>query len=148
MSNHTSQYQPQRPTAAFVFSSWTAFIVGVSAYLIGLWNAGMHLSEKGYYLTLILYGLFAAVSLQKTVRDKTEGATVTGLYVGLCWFSLIGAVLLLTVGLWNASLTLSEKGFYAMSFLLSLFAITAVQKNVRDLSQLDGGFAAGKTDAT
>jgi uncharacterized membrane protein YiaA len=28
----------------------------------------------------------------------------------------------------------SEKGFYAMSFVLVLFAIVAVQKNVRDLS--------------
>lgn len=26
-----------------------------------------------------------------------------------------------------------EKGFYAMSFVLTLFAIVAVQKNVRDL---------------
>jgi uncharacterized membrane protein YiaA len=46
-------------------------------------------------------------------------------------------VLLLTVGLWNASLLLSEKGFYAMSFVLVLFAIVAVQKNVRDLAAFD-----------
>ena len=36
------------------------------------------------------------------------------------------------MGLWNATLTASEKGFYAMSFLLSLFAAIAVQKNTRD----------------
>jgi len=39
---------------------------------------------------------------------------------------------LLTVGLWNATLALSEKGFYAMAFLMSLFAAIAVQKNTRD----------------
>ena len=39
---------------------------------------------------------------------------------------------LLAVGLWNADLLLSEKGFYGMSFLLSLFAAIAVQKNTRD----------------
>jgi len=38
----------------------------------------------------------------------------------------------LVVGLWNATLTLSEKGFYGMAFLLSLFAAIAVQKNTRD----------------
>jgi uncharacterized membrane protein YiaA len=123
-----------RPSAAFVGASWGAMIVGMLAYLIGLWNAQMQLNEKGYYLTLLLYGCFAAVSLQKTVRDRAESLPVTGMYVGLCWMSLAVSVLLLSVGLWNATLLLSEKGFYAMSFVLVLFAIVAVQKNVRDLA--------------
>lgn len=126
----------QRPTSAFVGASWGALLIGGSAYLIGLWNAEMQLNEKGYYLTLLLFGLFAAVSLQKTVRDRSEGLPVTGIYAGLCWVSLIAAILLLTVGLWNATLAPSEKGFYAMSFVLSLFAVVAVQKNVRDLGGL------------
>lgn len=67
------------------------------------------------------------------MRDRSEGIHVTGLYFLLCWVSLCAVILLLTVGLWNASLQLSEKGFYAMSFVLSLFAVVAVQKNVRDL---------------
>ena len=37
------------------------------------------------------------------------------------------------VGLWNSRMAASEKGFYAMSFVLSLFAAVTVQKNVRDL---------------
>lgn len=135
---HTTAQTTQRPTAAFVGASWGALLIGACAYLIGLWNAQMQLNEKGYYLTLLLYGLFAAVSLQKTVRDRSEGLQVTGLYVGLCWISLMAAVLLLTVGLWNATLAPSEKGFYAMSFTLSLFAVVAVQKNVRDLAGLKG----------
>lgn len=125
-----------RPTSAFVGASWGALLIGGSAYLIGLWNAQMQLNEKGYYLTLLLFGLFAAVSLQKAVRDRSEGLPVTGIYVGLCWVSLIAAILLLTVGLWNATLAPSEKGFYAMSFVLSLFAVVAVQKNVRDIKGL------------
>jgi len=122
-----------RPTGAFVGASWGALLIGMAAFLIGLWNAQMQLNEKGYYLTLLLYGLFAAISLQKTVRDRAEGVPVTGLYSGLCWFSLFTAILLLSVGLWNATLELSEKGFYAISFALALFAVIAVQKNVRDL---------------
>lgn len=92
----------------------------------------MSLSEKGYYFTLLMYGLFSAVSLQKTVRDRLENIPVTNIYYGLSWFSTLLAIVLLTVGLWNASLTLSEKGFYGMSFILSLFAAIAVQKNTRD----------------
>lgn len=37
-----------------------------------------------------------------------------------------------TVSLWNATLALSEKSFYAMPLVLSLFAAIAVQKNTRD----------------
>ena len=125
--------QAQRPTAAFVGASWLALFVGALTYLIGLWNAGMQLNEKGYYLTILLYGLFASVSLQKSVRDRMDGIHVTSLYFGLCWVSVMICVLLLAVGLWNATIAPSEKGFYAMSYLLSLFAGVAVQKNVRDL---------------
>ena len=57
------------------------------------------------------------------------------MYFGLCWISVLLALLLLTVGLWNATLQNSEKGFYAMAFLLSLFAAVAVQKNVRDVAR-------------
>ena len=126
-----------RPTAAFVGASWLALLVGTTTYMIGLWNAQMLLNEKGYYFTLLMYGLFASVSLQKSVRDRLEGINVTNIYFGLCWVSLLLSVLLLTVGLWNATLSPSEKGFYAMSFVLSLFASVAVQKNVRDNQQAD-----------
>ena len=130
------QSQAQRPTGAFIGASWAALLLGTVTYLVGLWNAQMALNEKGYYFTILMYGLFAAVSLQKCVRDRLEGTAVTGLYFGLCWMSLALCLLLLCVGLWNAPLALSEKGFYAMSFVLSLFAAIAVQKNVRDVTVL------------
>ena len=130
-------YVDQRPTGAFIGASWAALLVGAVVYLLGLWNAQMLLNEKGYYFTLLMYGLFSAVSLQKSVRDRLEGIPVTGIYYSLCWVSLGIAVLLLTVGLWNATLAASEKGFYAMAFLLALFGAVAVQKNIRDVAQFN-----------
>ena len=125
---------PARPTNAFVGASWAALLAGSVAFCVGLWNAEMALSEKGYYLTILMFGLFSAVSLQKSVRDELEGIPVSALYYGLAWIAVGASLLLLTVGLWNADLLPSEKGFYAMSFTLSLFAAVAVQKNVRDLA--------------
>ena len=124
----------QKPTGAFVAASWAALFIGTLVFLVGLWNATMQLNEKGYYFTILMYGLFSAVSLQKSVRDRLEGIPVTGIYYGLCWVSLLLSVALLAVGLFNATLASSEKGFYGMAFLLALFGAVAVQKNVRDMA--------------
>ena len=129
-----SQNTHQGPTAAFVGAAWLALFAGVITYMVGLWNASMMLDEKGYYFTILMYGLFSAVSLQKSVRDRNDGLPVTSLYFGLCWISVLLCVLLLGVGLVNATLAPSEKGFYAMAFLLSMFAAVTVQKNVRDIA--------------
>lgn len=123
------------PTPAFIGASWIALFAGIITYLIGLWNATMMLNEKGYYFTLLLFGLFSAVSLQKTVRDRLENVKTTNIYYGVCWMALLGAISLMVVGLWNADLLRSEKGFYAMTYVLSLFAAVAVQKNIRDMVQ-------------
>ena len=128
-----------KPTAAFVGASWAALFLGMGTYLFGLWNApAMQRNEKGYYLALLLLGLFSAVSLQKAVRDRNEGIPVTNVYFGIAWIALGSALLLMAVGLWNAAtVTRAEKGFYAMSFALALFAAVAVQKNVRDTALAD-----------
>ncbi|MFD0738803.1 inner membrane protein YiaA [Lysobacter koreensis] len=133
----------RKPSAAFVGASWFALVLGMGAFLVGLWNAQMLLSEKGYYLTLLLYGLFAAISVQKSVRDRLDGVPVTALYHGLAWFAVVSALLLLFVGLWNAQLVPSEKGFYGMAYALSLFAAIAVQKNTRDSLAVDGAGTDG-----
>ena len=122
----------QKPSNAFIGASWIALLAGTVSYNIGLWNADMLLNEKGYYFTVLMFGLFSAVSLQKAVRDDLEGIPVTVIYYGISWFVTILSILLLVIGLWNADLMRSEKGFYGMSFTLSLFAAVAVQKNIRD----------------
>jgi uncharacterized membrane protein YiaA len=127
------QKNNHQPSAAFMGASWAALLIGVTAFIIGLWNAEMELNEKGYYFTILMFGLFSAISVQKAVRDQMEGIPVTNLYYGIAWFTTLLSIVLLTVGLWNATLLRSEKGFYAMSFVLSMFASIAVQKNTRDM---------------
>ena len=122
----------QSPTRAFRIAAIVALIIGAGAYSIGLLNAQMALNEKGYYLITLLYGLFSVVSLQKTIRDKMEGIQTTKVYFLLSWASSGIAIGLLAIGLFNADLELSEKGFFAMAYVLSLFAAVTVQKNVRD----------------
>ena len=127
----------QKPTPAFIGASWITLFIGIISYCLGLWNSDMQLNERGYYFTILLFGLFSAISVQKSVRDRLEGIEVTDLYYGISWFSALSAILLLIIGLWNADLLLSEKGFYGMSYLLSLYASIAVQKNTRDKSYIE-----------
>jgi uncharacterized membrane protein YiaA len=122
----------QKPSFAFVAASWVAFGIGISGYFIGLFNNQMQLAEKGYYFTIIMFGLFSAISVQKSVRDRQENIPVTDLYYGISWFCTILSIALLVIGLWNAEMWGSEKGFYAFSFILALFGVIAIQKNTRD----------------
>jgi uncharacterized membrane protein YiaA len=133
----------QKPSNAFIAASWIALGVGMLGFLTGLWRAQLQLNEKGYYFTVLLFGLFAVVSVQKSVRDRLEGIPVTDIYYGLSWFCTILSIILLVVGLWNATMLPSEKGFYAFAFLLAMFGAIAVQKNTRDTQQ-----ATKKEDAS
>ncbi|MBB3159105.1 putative membrane protein YiaA [Microbacterium proteolyticum] len=134
MSDIQKQQGLGRPTGAFVGASWVALGLGASVYFVGLYNARMLLAEKGFFLAVFLLGLFAAISVQKAVRDRAEDVPVTGAYLGVAWGMLLVSLTLMVIGLWNAELLLSEKGFYGIGFAMSLFAVVAVQKNVRDLA--------------
>jgi len=125
---------PARPTAAFVGASWVALAIALLAYGVGLWNAELVPSEKGFLGTLLLLGLFSAIAVQKSVRDRAEGVPVTGIFLGLAWGMVLTSLVLVSVALVNAPLELSEKGFFGLSFTMALFSVVAVQKNVRDLA--------------
>jgi len=122
----------QKPSNAFIAASWIALGVGMIGFIIGLWRSDMLLNEKGYYFAVLMFGMFAVISLQKAVRDKLESIPVTELYYGISWFATLLTIALLIIGLWNADLLPSEKGFYAFAFLLAIFGAITVQKNTRD----------------
>lgn len=141
MNNDTitkNQLAAYKPTTAYVGTSWAVMLVGVLAYLLGLWNAqSMLLNEKGYYIAVLALGLYSAISLQKTLRDRSEGIPTTNMYYLISWAALGLSIALIAIGLMNAgSLSLSEKGFYMMAFTMSLFAAVTIQKNTRDEAQI------------
>ena len=66
------------------------------------------------------------------MRDRLENIKVTDIYYGICWFATLSSIVLLAIGLGNATILPSEKGFYGFAFLLALFGAISVQKNTRD----------------
>jgi uncharacterized membrane protein YiaA len=138
LTMHLNTSNINKPTAAYIFATWGVLAIGVLGYLLGLWNATLELNEKGFYFAVFLLAMFSAVTLQKTIRDKYEGIPVTSMFSGMCWVAFFSSIALLVIGLVNATMLLSEKGFYGMSFVLALFAIITVQKNIRDLTNEEG----------
>ena len=88
----------QKTSNAFIAASWVALGAGMVGYIVGLARAEMLLNEKGYYFTVLMFGLFAVVSLQKSVRDRLEKLPVTDIYYGICWFGTLLSIVLLAVG--------------------------------------------------
>lgn len=129
----------QKTSVAFIAASWVALGAGTVGFIVGLARAEMLLNEKGYYFTVLMFGLFGVVSLQKSVRDRLENLPVTNIYYGICWFGTLLSIALLTIGLVNATILPSEKGFYAFAFLLALFGAISVQKNTRDNMAFEKG---------
>ncbi|CAM6816418.1 inner membrane protein YiaA [Enterobacter asburiae] len=137
------KYSVKTSSPAFNIMSWMALAGGIIVYLIGLWRSDMMLNEKGYYFSIMVLGVFSSVSLQKTVRDRIEEIPTSQIYYISCVSSFTIAIILLTVGLWNADLLPSEKGFYALAYFLCLFGSISVQKNVRDNQCVSEGLSHG-----
>ena len=136
--NHNMQ-----PTPAYIGASWAVMLIGVLAFGFGLLNATMQLNEKGYYFAVLCLGLYAAISLQKTIRDRAEDIPTTQLYYMISWLALFASVALIVIGLFNAQLTLSEKGSYMMAFTMSLFGAITIQKNIRDVANAKSAMTGG-----
>ena len=123
----------KKENQAFYIASWVALGIGVSSYLVGLWNAELEDAIKGYYFTVFAFGLYAAVSIQKSVRDRIEKIPVSNIYYSISWAAIILALSLFGIAIYqNDDLILSEKGFYSIAYVLSLYSCIVVQKNVRD----------------
>lgn len=122
------------PSKAFILASFAAMGIGIATYLLGLWNSTMDVNIKGYYFIVLFFGLFSAISVQKTVRDREEGIPTTTTYFLISCVSLALSIILLTLALYNNKILLrSEKGFYLMSYVLCLYSSVVVQKNIRDV---------------
>ena len=112
--------------ATVVGAARALLLISTSAYLAGLWAAPISPMAKGFYFSVLMYGLFAAVSLQRMVREQRAGRPPAAAYGWLCAISLLLSLLLLIVGLWNSGFSFGEKGFYAMAYTLSLLAVLVI----------------------
>ena len=95
---------------------WILFLSGALIYVIGLWQACPLLSGKGYFLGVLITGMFIVYAYQ---RDVKRGLMDEG-FASVCRMVAQITSGLLLVGLWNAPLSLVERGAYLAAFCLCI----------------------------
>ncbi|MFH7827200.1 inner membrane protein YiaB [Kluyvera chengduensis] len=99
-----------------VLISWLIMLVGALIYLIGLWQACPLLSGKGYFLGVLVTGMFVIY----VYRREVKRGSIDGSFASVCQMVALMTCGLLLVGLWNAPLSLVERGAYLAAFCLCI----------------------------
>lgn len=91
-------------------------VIGVILYVFCLWDDCPFLTQKGYFLAVLVLGLFTVMTYQRlSEKEKSEDR-----FAGLCRFMLLLSTGLLLVGVWNLPLDLAEKGLCVLAWFVSV----------------------------
>lgn len=96
--------------------AWLFMLVGALIYLIGLWLACPLLSGKGYFLAVLITSMFIIYVYKREVRRGSMDER----FASICQMVALITSGLLLVGLWNAPLSLVERGAYLAAFCLCI----------------------------
>ncbi|MCA1064383.1 hypothetical protein LCL98_13140 [Rossellomorea aquimaris] len=66
------QKHRRRNTPAFTVLSYFTFFAGILMFSVGLYNADLTLSEKGFYVSVMILVAVGAILTQKVARDNSE----------------------------------------------------------------------------
>jgi uncharacterized membrane protein YiaA len=89
---------------------------GALIYVIGLWRACPLLSGKGYFLGVLMTGMFVTYVYQRAVNLNQSDER----FASVCQMVTLITAGLLLVGVWNAPLSPLEKGLYPVAFIVCL----------------------------
>lgn len=96
--------------------AWLLMLAGALIYLIGLWQACPSLSSKGYFLGVLITSMFVVyVYLREVKRGSIDHR-----FASVCQMVALMTSGLLLVGLWNAPLSLVERGAYLAALCLCI----------------------------
>ena len=98
------------------FMAWLLFLSGALIYVIGLWRACPLLNGKGYFLGVLMTGMFVTYAYQRAENSNQNDEHFTR----VCQMVALITVGLLLLGMLNAPLSLIEMGAYPMAFFVCL----------------------------
>ncbi|MEG0955973.1 MULTISPECIES: inner membrane protein YiaB [Citrobacter freundii complex] len=98
------------------FMAWLLFLSGALIYVIGLWRACPLLNGKGYFLGVLMTGMFVTYAYQRAENSNQNDEH----FARTCQMVALITVGLLLVGVLNAPLMLLEIGLYPVAFFVCL----------------------------
>lgn len=100
--------------------------IGALVYLVGIWRTCPLFSGKGYFLGVLVMGMFAILAHQRTMQEK--GADDG--FASLCRLVLLLSVGLLMVGAWFVPVGWNEKIIYVVAWFVCLYGASALPHKV------------------
>lgn len=110
---------------------WILFFSGTLIYVIGLCRACPLLSGKGYFLGVLMTGMFVTYAYQRAENLNQNDERFTS----VCQMVVLITVGLLLVGVWNAPLSPLEKGLYPAAFIVCLLGQVLLMRSAKYLSK-------------
>ena len=95
---------------------WLLFLSGSLIYCTGLWWSCPLLSEKGYFLGVLMTGMFVTYAYQRAVNLNQNDER----FASVCQMVALITIGLLLVGVRNAPLSPLEMGLYPAAFFVCI----------------------------
>lgn len=96
--------------------------IGALVYLVGIWRTCPLFSGKGYFLSVLVMGMFAILAHQRTRRQKEADDG----FASLCRLVLLLSVGLLMVGAWFVPVGWDEKIIHVVAWFVCLYGVSAL----------------------
>ncbi|HFZ0562444.1 TPA: inner membrane protein YiaB [Klebsiella aerogenes] len=96
-------------------------LLGSLVYLIGIWRTCPLFSGKGYFLGVLVMGMFAVLTHQRTEQEAQRDDD----FISLCRLVLLLSAGLLLVGAWFVPAQWREKSIYVMAWFVCMYGASA-----------------------
>jgi Predicted membrane protein len=96
-----------------------ALCVSSAIYIFCLWGSCPQVTDKGYFLLVLILGLFTIVARRQPSVCADDGST----FASLCQFVLLLTAGLLLVGIWNLPLHLAQKGLSVAAWFAAMYSV-------------------------
>lgn len=95
--------------------------IGALVYLVGIWRTCPLFSGKGYFLGVLVMGMFAVLTHQRTAQEAQRD----GDFISLCRLVVLLSAGLLLVGACFVPAPWREKSIYVMAWFVCMYGASA-----------------------
>lgn len=99
-------------------------VIGALAYLVGIWRTCPLFSGKGYFLGVLVMGMFAILAHQRTMQETGPDDG----FASLCRLVVLLSLGLLMVGAWFVPVGWNEKIIYVVAWFVCLYGVSALPR--------------------